>query len=53
VAAIVGAVYPDIAANLRGAAGLSVLAHLEELKERGAVQVETRAGNAVYRKTVS
>lgn len=34
---IVGAVYIDLAPPLRGAAGLSVLAHLEELQERGVV----------------
>jgi glyoxylase-like metal-dependent hydrolase (beta-lactamase superfamily II) len=50
VSDIVGAVYPEIAPNLLGAAGLSVLAHLEELKERGAVKVATSAGDAVYRR---
>ncbi|BCJ90233.1 MBL fold metallo-hydrolase [Terrihabitans soli] len=45
---IVIAVYPDIAPNLRGAAGLSALAHLEELKARGVVSVKPGAGDAVY-----
>lgn len=45
---IVAAVYPDLAPNLRGAAGLSALAHLEELKERGDVAVKSGPGDAVY-----
>jgi glyoxylase-like metal-dependent hydrolase (beta-lactamase superfamily II) len=45
---IVEAVYPDVPPNLRGAAGLSALAHLEELKARGAVAVKTGPGGAVY-----
>jgi glyoxylase-like metal-dependent hydrolase (beta-lactamase superfamily II) len=45
---IVAAVYPDLAPNLRGAAGLSALAHLEELKERGVVTVKAGPGDAVY-----
>jgi glyoxylase-like metal-dependent hydrolase (beta-lactamase superfamily II) len=45
---IVAAVYPDLAPNLRGAARLSALAHLEELKARGAVTVKTASGGAVY-----
>jgi glyoxylase-like metal-dependent hydrolase (beta-lactamase superfamily II) len=45
---IVAAVYPDLAPNLRGAAGLSALAHLEELKARGTVAVASGPGDAVY-----
>lgn len=37
VPGIVSNVYTDLAPSMRGAAGLSVLAHLEELQERGAV----------------
>lgn len=37
-AAIVQAVYPDLAAELRGAAGESVLAHLRKLEAEGAVR---------------
>ena len=44
----VAAVYPELAANLRGAAALSALAHLEELKARGAVTVKTGPGEALY-----
>lgn len=45
---IVAAVYPDLAPNLRGAAGLSALAHLEELRARGAVTVKSGPADAVY-----
>jgi glyoxylase-like metal-dependent hydrolase (beta-lactamase superfamily II) len=45
---IVENVYPELAPTLRGAAGLSALAHLEELKARGAVRVKAGPGEAVY-----
>jgi glyoxylase-like metal-dependent hydrolase (beta-lactamase superfamily II) len=45
---IVAVVYPDLAPNLRGAAGLSALAHLDELRARGAVAVKSASGDAVY-----
>jgi glyoxylase-like metal-dependent hydrolase (beta-lactamase superfamily II) len=50
IAAIVAALYSGIDPSLRGAAGLSVLAHLEDLTGRGLVKAE--GGNpvaAVYR----
>jgi glyoxylase-like metal-dependent hydrolase (beta-lactamase superfamily II) len=48
---IVGAIYTDLAPNLRGAAGLSVLAHLDELRERAVVRVEPGTGDAIYSRT--
>lgn len=48
---IVAAIYTDLAANLRGAAGLSVRAHLEELVERGAARVEASGDGVTYRRT--
>lgn len=45
---IVGAVYTDLASGLRGAAGLSVLAHLEELTERGLASVVSAEGDPRY-----
>ena len=46
---IVAAVYDNLAFGLRGAAGLSVLAHLEELQERGTVRADVDVGEPVYR----
>ena len=47
---IVGAVYPDLAPALSAAAGLSVLAHLEDLIERGRVTAGRGTGlGAEYR----
>lgn len=40
VGEMVAAIYRDVDPRLRGAAGLSVLAHLEDLAGRGAVEVE-------------
>jgi glyoxylase-like metal-dependent hydrolase (beta-lactamase superfamily II) len=40
IADLVGAHYPGLAANLKGAAGLSVFAHLEDLCARGIVASE-------------
>ena len=48
---IVGAIYTGLAPNLRGAARLSVLAHLDELRERAVVRVEPGTGEAVYSRT--
>lgn len=42
IAAIVGALYRDTDPRLHGAAGLSVLAHMEDLVARGLVEAETR-----------
>lgn len=48
---LVGLNYPGINPALRGAAALSVFAHLEELHARGAVVAEpTLAMNALYRR---
>ena len=46
-AAIVEAVYPDLAAELRGAAGESVLAHLHKLEAAGAVRRHEATWEAV------
>ena len=46
VAAIVAAIYDSLPAALKGAAGLSVLAHLVDLAERGLVTVEGDLGPA-------
>ena len=48
---LVDAIYTGLAPNLRGAAGLSVLAHLDELRERAVVRVEPGTGEAVYSRT--
>ena len=45
---IVSTVYADLAPALRGAAGLSVLAHLEELAERGLAGVVSTEGDVLY-----
>ena len=47
---IVGAIYAGLAPALRGAASLSVLAHLEELTERGLASVVSAEGDARYRR---
>ena len=46
-AAIVRVVYPELAAELRGAAGESVLAHLQKLEAEGAVRRHDTAWEAV------
>jgi glyoxylase-like metal-dependent hydrolase (beta-lactamase superfamily II) len=46
VATIVAAIYEKLPANLKGAAGLSVLAHLLDLAGRGLVAVEGEPGIA-------
>jgi len=46
-AAIVRVVYPDLAAELRGAAGESVLAHLQKLEAEGAVRRHDATWEAV------
>jgi hydroxyacylglutathione hydrolase len=40
VDALVGRIYPDLAANIRGAAAESVLAHVLKLQEEGRAAVE-------------
>ncbi len=51
IAEVVARVYAGLSAPLVRAAGLSTLAHLEDLQERGAVTVETpAAGEARYRR---
>ena len=50
IAAVVSSLYRDLAPSLRGAAGLSVLAHLIDLVERHQVQVDGSVSlNAHYR----
>jgi len=50
IPAIVGAIYRDTDPRLYGAAGLSVLAHMEDLVSRGVVEAEDRLTlDGVYR----
>jgi glyoxylase-like metal-dependent hydrolase (beta-lactamase superfamily II) len=49
VAGIVAAIYENLAPALRGAAALSVLAHLEDLEQRGLVSAEGQGLSALYR----
>ncbi len=49
IGAIVAAIYENLAPALRGAAALSVLAHLEDLEQRGLVDVEGHGLSALYR----
>jgi glyoxylase-like metal-dependent hydrolase (beta-lactamase superfamily II) len=49
IEALVDALYEGIDPRLRGAAGLSVLAHLEKLEEEGHVRAEGHGREAIWR----
>ncbi len=48
IPALVAAMYPDLAPNLRGAAGLSVRAHLDELQQDGRIGLHATSGEPAY-----